>query len=265
MKIKHLIFIIWTTLILSACMATEKKVVAPQPILNPKTVKYILPKNIHTNLLFTNYTTRKGEAKYDTIYYKQSNTSLDVERKTHSGNVNMFVPSTTMIPYMGSAIVYNVSKTITETDDAMIVEFTPNTVLKVSEALVIGFAIPQLNIYDYLTRTQIKTSFEIDSEFPSTSVKANFDRLLPKVRYVNRYIKTNRQSIDSNLKQQDLYEMVVSDQAKVFINIQTFPYRNGSKVITEAFVEVNSEGNSEINLVEIMKNVQTKVQNIIAA
>ena len=110
--------------------------------------------------------------------------------------------------------------------------------------LIMPFPIPafsESDLNDFLSRTVYTFSFEETSEFPASSIEANFKRLATQDYSNNKY----RVSIP---------------EADAYIDIKTYPYRNGSKCeISVKFYTTPTQSNNII-----LRDVKEKVKSAIA-
>ena len=66
---------------------------------------------------------------------------------------------------------------------------------------ILPFDVPSIDIAAYLKNSQFKTKFEINSEYSSQSVKANFDRLMKKAHGRFRiYGSNSKLGLEDNLQ-----------------------------------------------------------------
>ncbi|WP_157581315.1 hypothetical protein [Spongiibacter tropicus] len=99
--------------------------------------------------------------------------------------------------------------------------------------------------------------FEVNSEFPGDAVYANFQRL-------SRAEKSSGQGYTDDVtgkifKERFWLKVGTSD---IPVTIETYPYRNGSKVIVNAKLSPVVSGN-ELNYVEAIKLLEQRVKEIV--
>lgn len=180
---------------------------------------------------------------------------LKFERK--AGNV--VVERRVASPINSAGSIYTIQETSERDENASVVTYQPLK-LSVYETGLLAPNAPRVDLSGYLSRTQFSTKFEINSDFPSASVKANFDRLMNKARSDFRiYGNTN-----SDLDLEDYY-MVDVDGAQVVMLVESFPYRNGSKVVVNAVVQTRKSSNGVIDVAAIMKSLKEKVGEVVSS
>lgn len=232
---------------LVACKSTPPP--ADVPLTNLPAVSYKLPLNQPIDISFNTYNIcesygDKGCTKYGSIKFGNESGNVIVEKRTHNGTI-------------GSGAVYTVNETTERTSESNIVTYQPVKMSSYQQGLILPFPVPSMDIVDYLSNTQFKTKFEINSEYPSQSVKANFDRLMNKVRKNFRIYGSN-----SKLALDDYYMLDV-EGAKVVMLVESFPYRNGSKVVVNAVVQTQKSNNNVIDVDSIIKSVEAKIAKVI--
>ena len=126
-----------------------------------------------------------------------------------------------------------------------------------------GFVImgtPDLNISEYLSSTQFSKKFEVDSEYPADSVKANFDRLMNKAKSDFRIFGNTESTLDL-----EDYYFIDLPSAKVVMLIEAFPYRKGSKVVVNAVIQTRQSNKGIIDVAEIIREVEKKVISVVSS
>lgn len=232
---------------LAGCKATPPP--ADVPLTNTPSVSYKLPLDQSVDISFYEHNRcvssgSNGCTKYDSIKFGRKAGNVVVERRVHNG-------------VAGSGSVYTITETTKRTSDASIVTYQPVKMSSYQQGLILSFPVPQMDIADYLSNSQFKTKFEVNSEYPSQSVKANFDRMMNKARSDFRFYGTN-----SQLDLEDYY-MVDVDGAQVVMLVETFPYRNGSKVVVNAVVQTHKSNTGIIDVAAIMKSVEEQVAKVV--
>ncbi|MEI8654058.1 hypothetical protein P4S57_15885 [Pseudoalteromonas sp. Hal273] len=231
---------------LTACKSTPPP--AEVQLTNIPSVSYKMPLDQSIDISFNAYNTcvssgDSGCVKYDSIKTAESSGDFLVEKRVHNGTI-------------GSGAVYTIKQSTERTADANIVTYQPVKMTPYQQGFILPFAVPSIDIAAYLKNSQFKTKFEINSEYPSQSVKANFDRLMKKVHGRFRIYGSN-----SKLGLEDYY-MTTVDGAKVVMLVESFPYRNGSKVVVNAIIETKKSNKNVIDVAEILKSVKAKVAEV---
>ncbi|MCL1139384.1 hypothetical protein [Shewanella pneumatophori] len=233
---------------LTACKSTPP---ADVSLMDTPSVRYKLPLDRAIDIRFNTYNRcvnsgSSGCGKYDNIKLAQGKDSILVERRVHNG-------------IAGSGAVFSIDKKTERTEKATIVTYQPVKMSSYHEGLLFSFGIPKLDITNYLSQSQFKTKFEVDSDYSSQSVKANFDRLMQKA---SRDFRIYEENTNSKLDLEDYY-MVDLDGAQVVMLIETFPYRDGSKVVVNAVVQSKETGSGLVDVSAILKSVEEKVSQVV--
>lgn len=226
-------------LVLTSCSQITPKAPVSEKLTNASSVTYRLPSNVKTDLPFERHSRFVNEGRFSRLGYKGSDL-IQVEHRIDNGTA-------------GSGVVYEVSKKVETIDGIAVVTFTPVSKREYQEGLILPFPVPELDIHSYLSNTQIKHKFEIDSEFPAQSIKANFDRLHRKV---NARSFSLYDEIKSDLKLQDAYRLDLNNGAVAVLNVQSFPYRNGSKVVFDVVIQTRKHSDLIIDVVSIVKQIE---------
>jgi len=131
---------------------------------------------------------------------------------------------------------------------------TPISNLVNQDGLVLPKPIPNFSASDlinFLSTTKYEFDFEINSEFPSDSINANFKRLLTST-------KMKSFQADKSIKNPYILEM---PEADVNLDVKLFPYRNGSKATIHAIYYTKPA--NVIVLKEIEDKIKKRVTEII--
>lgn len=201
-------------------------------------VTYIAPKNyFNTNegingMTFLSYIHGRWDAKEQQKLYLTpiNHSSFLVHRRTHNG-------------IAGSGIMYNVNYTSKVEGDTVILNFKPYESKSYQEGLVFPFPLPNFNIELYLLQPIIKHPFEVNSNYSAESIKSNFDRLLPKNHKKPYHI--------------------VSKAYEAYVSVKMVPYRNGSKVLSISNIIIKPNNGNKVNLVNIIKDLESKIRAIV--
>ncbi len=108
------------------------------------------------------------------------------------------------------------------------------------EGAIFPFPVPSFDIEQYLSQANFSHSFEIDSDYSSESIKANFDRILAKERY-----KIDRESY------------------RAYVSVKTVPYREGSKSLFNFKIRTKLNNGKTINLVNIINELEAEMVLIV--
>ena len=236
--------------LLEGCSATQ--VAEPVSLTNNPNVRYKLPVDQSIDIFFEQYNKCNKYAngacnETERLSFKRGPGRLIVERRIAD-------------PLSHSAAIYTVEEKTVRQGNSNIITYQPLQMKPDEKSFLVSRPLPTLDIGQYLSTTQFKTKFEVDSDYPANAVKANFDRLMNKARRGFRAFD----STDSNLSYDDYYQTEL-EGALVVILVESFPYRSGSKVVVNAIVQVIPKSGGTIDLVDIMDKVETEVKRVINA
>lgn len=246
--IKKVITTVLFAATLSACKSTPPA--ADVSLTDTPSIRYKLPLDHPVDIRFNTYDkcisySDSGCSKYDSIKFVRKSGDVVVERRVHNG-------------IAGSGAVFTINEKTERTAEVNLVTYQPVKMSSYRQGLIFTFPVPNMDIADYLSNTQFTTRFELNSDYPSQSVKANFDRLMNKARRDFRiYGNTN-----SKLDLEDYYMLDVNG-AQVVMLVESFPYRNGSKVVVNAVIQTRKASSGLIDVAAIIKSVKQKVAEVI--
>ncbi|MEW9798552.1 hypothetical protein [Alteromonas sp. CYL-A6] len=250
--------LITTSVIFGITALTGCKQTAPvveQPITNAPSVQYKVPADMNFDLSFNSFNRclkRSDDGscfRSDRLTVNKASGELVVRREISE-------------PFTGAQTQYKIREKITRSGDINTITYQPMTVLKKDGGLLLPIPAPDLDIADYLSTTQFTYKFEVDSQYPSDSVKANFDRLMNKTSDSFRFY--GAETTSSTLKLQDSYMYDLGDAFSVIL-VESFPYRNGSKVVVNVIIETKQTPNGVIDVEKLLNQVKSKVNETVNA
>ena len=122
-----------------------------------------------------------------------------------------------------------------------------------------GLKFGSTDLKSLIDKFTYNVSFDVNSEFNSESVYSNFERNLNVVQYAHG---GRKDPVTGKIFSKKFW--VPSSYGDIPIHIETFPYRNGSKVIVYAEIPADtSEGNIDFNKVylELVKSIAEVVNS----
>lgn len=233
---------------LVACKSTPPP--ADVSLTNNPSITYKLPLDQSVDIKFDTY---NRCVEYGDSGSCMKSHMLKFERK--AGNV--VVERRVASPINSAGSKYTIQETTSRDGGNSIITYQPLKLSSYETGLLAPNA-PKIDLADYLSTTQFSTKFEINSDFPSVSVKANFDRLMNKAR--NDFRVYGNTSSDLDLED---YYMVDVEGAQVVMLVESFPYRNGSKIVVNAVVQTRKPSNGVIDVAAIMKSLEEKVGEVV--
>ncbi len=165
--------------------------------------------------------------------------------------------------HAGSGIKYLVKYETKKNKNGYSVALSPIEYTTYQEGFIGKFDIPSFSkdqLQDSLQKGTLKFKFEFDSEFGTSSVNSNFERLSTPHR--------NRRSgkIDLFTKKviPDFYS-ITNRESEINLSVTVVPYRDGSKVEVVAVIPATETSKNTIDFSIIEKEVQEKIRSIIEA
>jgi len=156
-------------------------------------------------------------------------TQMEVERRTDNG-------------VAGSGLIYSIDIDKIDKDNNRIITFNPKTVKTYQNGLILPFLLPTFDLTSYLASASVVYKFEMISEYPVNSIKANFDRILKS---------------DSSSYQLQLPDCIAVMEVKIY------PYRKGSKVEIIANLSKMRPADSVINVSTKIKALEMRIKTIV--
>lgn len=128
------------------------------------------------------------------------------------------------------------------------------------DGLILPMPVPEFNendLYQFLAATRHTFHFEVNSDYPSESVNANFKRLLSQNSLES--FNSGSEKIFAN----SYFLKTANAEAK--IEVKTFPYRNGSKCAINILYITNLPSDKQIKLGDIENEIKARIIEIINA
>ena len=196
-------------------------------------VSYVIPNNILEprgvdGLIFNNKTWGT-DTKREIIKLDFNQTNMELERRTDNG-------------VAGSGLIYSIDINKLNKGNDKVITFTPKTVKTYQDGVILPFPIPKFDLASYLTSAWVIHNFEVTSNYPVDSIKANFDRMLKP------YGST--------------YQLQLPD-CLATMEIKIYPYRQGSKAVITAEVSGMKVVDNIINVSNKIKELESKIKTIV--
>jgi len=240
MRLKLLV--ISGVLFLFGCVHDYPLVPKPEQIEKIDHIKitYVLPKNVErtqgtiNGLNFLQYE-QGSDGKVEKLYFNTLNNQLEIKRRTDN---NIAV---------GSGVIYTVNFNLVEKSDSTLITFIPQTKKTYQQGLVLPFPVPSLDLETYLSGGIVAYKFEIDSNYPPTTVEANLQRLMGD-KYRN-----------------GKYRLDNSDERFEFM-VKIYPYKhNQSKVSVSTTLYNKKSKNGIIDIAKKINSLKIQIQNVVNA
>ncbi len=119
----------------------------------------------------------------------------------------------------------------------------------------IGF--PPSEVLENLANAKIAWKFHVDSEFNSDSTFANFSRMARREVFGG---SASRNSVSGKLSEGDFWVRV--ENTEIPVRVETYPYRNGSKVVVYAVLGGAVVGNT-IDFVSVAEALRKEIERIV--
>lgn len=249
---------LFSVLFLSNCVTLQQKEPVTVYLENARVVSIIIPnvKEIYadnyTHVMFNNAVWGRsyfhGEISKQQLIRIRNKTSdsFEVDRRVDNG-------------LSGSGIVYSVDYSLKDDGENTILEIKPAKSRTYQEGLI-SFPVPYFsedNLISYIVSHHVGYSIEINSQFNTESIFANFERLATKEPYeqgekdpVTGKIFKNRYSIKYK-------------ETKVLFSLETFPYRNGSKAVIYVSIPGRYTSENTIDFNIIINEIKTQLESIV--
>jgi len=254
---KRILMLITMVMLVTSCKSTDVNplhVTDQYQDISEVNVKYVIPtKNLELNrgiagVTFDSFRQGKSSKQNKLFWKKIDERTFEVHRRVDNG-------------ISGSGKIYIVNySTVTKGDDT-IITFNPIKTKSYQQGFIGKFDVPEFNINNFLSSSNFKYKFEINSDFPSNSVKGNFDRLLRKKVPSHSEMKQMMLARMSG-KTTSSKDWYVLD-SYTLLNVESFPYRNGSKVVIEAKIRTKKNSENLINLSELFKSINSQIVTIV--
>lgn len=196
-------------------------------------ISYIIPSNVlepqGIDGLVFNTNSWGTDTKREMIKVHFNQTNMELERRTDNG-------------VAGSGLIYSIEIDKLNKGNDKIITFSPKSVKTYQDGLVLPFPLPKFDLESYLTSALVVYKFEITSDYPVNSVKANFDRIL----------KSDGSS----------YQLQLSDCLAV-MEVKIYPYKQGSKVVIIAELFEMKIVDNIINVSNKVKELEKRVKTIV--
>ncbi|MGV6817462.1 MAG: hypothetical protein ACWA44_09390 [Thiotrichales bacterium] len=252
------IFALLTTALHAGGCATTGSSTAPKAqweSVNPPMVVYRIPANLAADISTLNLKQfNKGEkAKQEQLRWDQSGAQLTVERRTHNG-------------IAGSGVVYRIQVSHKDVGGITELQLQPMQKRAYQQGTFLPFAVPTFDVHDFLSAARVSYKLELNSDFPPGAVKANFDRLLPKKQPTAQDMQqlVLARLSGKTVQLDDRYQLTLKGAA-ADIEVETYPYRSGSKAVIVATVRTQPNAEHLIDLAALFAQIEAKMQQIIDA
>jgi hypothetical protein len=230
------LLVIFYIVILSSSSYAFKKAPKPEPQeIHGMDITYIVPSDIIkpkgsiNGVRFASYN-RGTDTRTERLGYQYTSDQILLERRTDNGMA-------------GSGVIYNIALNITPKGNNTIITLHPKTLETYQEGLILPFPVPEFDLGFYLHDVAISYQFEIDSNYPPESVKANFDRLLGR----------KHNGIYRLEKEEDAFE----------ISLKVYPYRqNQSKITIDTEIYNKNKNMLVVDFTEKINGLKRQLQNI---
>lgn len=197
-------------------------------------ITYVIPQSISSSkgingLSFMNRQWGR-DTKQEKIIVSFDNKILKVERRTDNG-------------VAGSGRIYYIGIIKTNQLNNTLITLQSESMSTYQDGLILPFPLPEFDLQSYLTSATIEYNFELNSEFPADSVRANFDRILTK---------SSNNDYQLNL-----------NNASAFLSIKVHPYRKGSKVLIDSRLFGMKHTNSIIDISKSIFELENYIKDVV--
>lgn len=196
-------------------------------------ISYVIPSNTLESQgidgLAFNSNSWGTPTKRETIQARFNSTTMEVERRTDNG-------------VAGFGLIYSVEIDKINKGNDKIITFNSKIAKTYQDGVILPFPLPKFDLASYLLSASVMYKFELTSDYPVNSIKANFDRIV--------------ESYGTS------YKLQLSDCLAV-MEVKIYPYRQGSKV---AIIAELSQMKANANIIDVsnkVKELEIRVKTIV--
>jgi hypothetical protein len=229
----------------------------PQPaqnvqLANPQSITVIIPNDTmldSSKIARVNFDNRWGghKEKQEKInVISKTNNSFKVERRTDNGTA-------------GSGVIFNVNYTVETSGGNTVVTYQPTDYRTYQQGLVLPFAVPIFTVQDlteFIVSQPVYYNLEIDSQYNTESIYSNFIRLVERAKF-----RQGEKDPVTGKIFKDKFTIPYKD-GKVSFSLETFPYRNGSKVVVHLVVPGSFTSENVVDFGIILKDIRTQLEGV---
>ena len=154
----------------------------------------------------------------------------------------------------GSGVLQKIDLQAQEESSGVLLTVRPTEQKTYQEGLFLKFDVPTLDLGQELTRSTLADTFEVDSTFAPDSVRGNFQRLL-----------TRHGKAATEPGQRESFLVKLPSGSTQIISIETFPYRNGTKVKVSAVITGAETSPHLIDFVRLCEELRAAVRQVVEA
>ncbi len=160
----------------------------------------------------------------------------------------------------GSGVKYRVSYSLSQTNGSgYTITLTPQFRSEYQQGLIGKFPIPKFPdnaLRDYLKSFTLVYKFEVDSQYNSDALMANFLRLAK----VQRNMNGRPDPVTGKIYSQ-VFQTQYKDKAANY-TVQTYPYRQGSKAVIHMELPARETSPNEIDFDIIINDIKSELERI---
>ncbi|HXE39833.1 MAG TPA: hypothetical protein VN639_15320 [Azonexus sp.] len=207
-------------------------------------------KSVVGDLVIANYsTTFISNAHYGRVFIdKKLPDSFIVHSRVDNGTA-------------GSGVKYKVGYKMTSgADGGYVVDFNPESRSEYQQGLIGKFPVPPFNessLRGYLKSFTLRYKFEIDAQYGSDAIMANFLRMAVVKNQATGYADP----VTGKIYKQ--YFQVNYSGATANYTVQVFPYRNGSKAVINMELPVVETSPSTVDFGQIISDLRKQLTTIV--
>lgn len=246
------------------CSTMQSTGLTPKPsetveIRNPRLIVIVLPNSnaidtsVYSSLRFQNHV-------WGVSYYNNRIAQQEIIRSSQPSANSFYIERRTANQTTGSGCIYTLNYELKDDGKNKILEIKPVSFRTYQQGVVGPFPIPNFtenNVFDYLISHYIGYTIEVNSQYNTESIFANFERLAKKVAYkqgakdeVTGKIFKNRFSIDYK-------------GHPIKFSLETYPYRNGSKAVIYANIPGFFTSQNKVDFNIIIDDLKKQIESIV--
>jgi len=224
-----------------------------EKITNPSELTVIIPYDkevdaiLFTNINFTKERWGRTTRQEKITTFDKTAEEFKVERRTDNGT-------------SGSGKIYTVIYMVKKKTESMEFNFKASSFETYQEGLILPFAVPEFSEEDllkFIARQQLYLSLEINSQYNTESIYANFMRMAEKAPFY-----PGEKDPVTGKAYKDKFEMN-SKFGKITFTLEAYPYRNGSKAVVHLSVPGTFTSRNTVDFREIINEIRSQLEAIV--
>jgi hypothetical protein len=241
-------------LALAGCAGLTPKPAQNVQLTNPQSITVIIPndKMVDSSKIarvdFDDRWRGLGEEQEKIVITDKTNNNFKVGRRSYySGGT------------AGSGVTFTVNHSVETSGDTTVVKYQPTEYRTDQQGLVLPLPVPNFtvqNLTEYLIKQPVYYNLEINSQYNTESIFSNFVRLVERAQF-----RQGEKDPVTGKIFKDRFAISYKNK-KVYFTLETFPYRNGSKVIVHLVVPGSLTSDNVVDFGIILNDIKTQLEGV---